>query len=64
MIGECGWRYEGWLRSNRFHGKGRLIYTDGKIYEGNFLFNLRNGKGLTKYPDGASYYGEYLNDRK
>jgi len=37
--------YEGIVRANRRHGKGRIIYQNGNIYEGEFSNGYPLGKG-------------------
>jgi hypothetical protein len=39
------------------HGKGHLIWPDGKEYIGEFIDDKRHGHGIFKWTDGRQYEG-------
>ena len=39
------------------HGKGKLIWADGKEYIGDFIEDKRSGEGSFKWKDGKEYRG-------
>ena len=41
------------------HGKGIMIYQNGRKYEGEWLDDLRNGRGFEKYANGNLYTGSF-----
>ena len=41
------------------HGRGVLIWSDGKKYEGEFLNDKRDGIGRFTWADGRMYIGEW-----
>lgn len=41
------------------HGRGTLIWRDGKRYEGNFVNDKREGHGIFRWKDGRVYEGEW-----
>jgi hypothetical protein len=41
------------------HGKGLLVWPDGKSYEGDFREDKRDGVGIFKWGDGKEYCGEW-----
>lgn len=45
------------------HGKGVLIWGDGREYEGDFVRDKRHGYGEFKYKDGKVYTGEWSNGK-
>ena len=56
--------YRGGFKDFKKHGKGRLIYKDGKIYEGNFLEGRFHGFGKLDYGDGKVFEGYWYNGKK
>ena len=42
------------------HGKGILIWPDGKEYTGDFYEDKRHGFGKFKWKDGREYEGEWV----
>ena len=52
--------YEGELKNNMPHGKGKKYYRNGKIlYEGDFINGKFDGKGKYIYDDGEYYEGDF-----
>jgi hypothetical protein len=41
------------------HGKGHLIWPDGKEYIGDFVEDKRHGHGKFKWKDGREYEGQW-----
>jgi hypothetical protein len=41
------------------HGKGIMIYMNGRRYEGNWEGDLRHGRGYEKHPNGNYYIGYF-----
>lgn len=57
--------YEGTMVGGKFHGKGRLTYTDGAVYEGDFVSGIRTGKGVFIWAeDGQRYEGDFVNGKR
>ena len=54
-----GNKYEGELKDNRFHGKGRLSKPNGVFYEGGWKLGIKHGKCDEKMEDGTIFKGEY-----
>ena len=50
--------YIGEFRDNLFHGRGKLVLTDGVIYEGVFEQGSCVKFGKLLYKDGSLYFGE------
>ena len=46
--------------NNKMHGKGHMIYPDGKEYIGDFDNDLRHGQGLYKFGDEREYEGGWF----
>ncbi len=42
---------------NQRHGKGIMIYQNGRKYEGNWANDLREGRGFEKHNNGNIYTG-------
>jgi hypothetical protein len=40
------WRYVGDFKDNKYHGKGKLIFSNGDFYEGDFISDKRTGRGV------------------
>ncbi|MDR1425867.1 MAG: hypothetical protein LBI70_02645, partial [Rickettsiales bacterium] len=55
--------YEGELKENTPHGKGKLFSADGSTYEGDFREGKMKGFGKYTYLNGSIYEGEFLNDQ-
>ena len=52
--------YEGDLVNGKRHGKGLMMYKNGRIYEGSWANDYREGKGIEKYRNGSIYEGDFL----
>ena len=48
--------YQGNFLVNHFHGKGKLIWSNGDIYTGNFENGHYEGKGVFSWADGKRSY--------
>ena len=46
------------------HGKGELLYPDGRKYIGEFHAGNKHGQGTMIYPDGRVYTGEYKEGKR
>ena len=53
-------RYEGELLDGHMHGKGKLLFSDGKIYDGEFHEGEIHGKGKLTYPNGDFIEGDFI----
>jgi hypothetical protein len=51
--------YYGELIDGRFHGKGKLLWSDGSRYEGEFRQGLMSGRGELHTSWGDMYAGEF-----
>ena len=51
--------YEGELLNEKRHGKGIMIYNNGRIYEGEWVNDEKSGKGFERYYTGNIYEGNY-----
>ena len=49
--------YEGETANGLFHGKGKVVFTDGNVYEGDFQNGLMDGEGTFTWGDGTVYTG-------
>jgi hypothetical protein len=49
--------------NNKRHGKGIMIYENGRKYEGNWINDLREGRGYEKHSNGNMYMGEFSNGK-
>ena len=45
------------------HGKGHMIFSDGKQYIGDFDSDVRHGKGKFMWTDGRVYDGGWVNGK-
>jgi len=54
--------YEGELKNNLPHGKGKITSKDW-VYEGELKNGMADGKGKLTAFDGSSYEGEFKNDK-
>ena len=54
--------YSGDFKNGHYHGKGRLVFTDGSIYEGEFENNKMHGYGKIFFKDGSIYQGNFKNN--
>lgn len=56
-----GGRYFGPLVGGKFHGRGRLEWSNGVVYEGDFAAGVMSGKGRMKWAYGNQYEGDFRN---
>jgi hypothetical protein len=49
--------YIGIVINSKRHGKGVMMYRNGRQYEGFWDRDLRDGKGFERYPNGNTYFG-------
>ena len=54
-----GSRYYGETLSGKFHGQGKLVYSNGDYYEGMFREGMMSGQGKFTFSDGGYYQGEF-----
>lgn len=54
-------RYSGQFDKDRFHGSGKLSYTNGSRYEGEFANSVFEGFGELTTVDGQTYRGTFVN---
>jgi len=45
------------------HGKGTLLWPDGRKYEGEFVNDKRTGKAIFHWGDGRMYEGDFLDGK-
>jgi len=45
------------------HGKGKMIWPDGRSYDGEFSEDKRNGQGIMHWPDGSEFNGRWVNGK-
>lgn len=56
--------YLGFLdAAGKFHGKGRMEYTDGDVYDGTWDAGQRSGQGTCVYAAGGSYDGAWKRNK-
>jgi hypothetical protein len=56
--------YEGDIKANKRHGKGRYTWKDGNWYEGAWVDDVKEGMGKFVWTTGDSYEGEYKKDKR
>ena len=57
-----GGKYKGDILDSKRHGRGIMLYDDGRKYEGEWKNNQREGKGMMTFADGEVYEGEWKDD--
>ncbi len=57
-------KYEGEFADGLFHGKGIMLYINGRKYDGDWVKGLRQGKGNEETPIGDVYVGDFANDKR
>lgn len=55
--------YTGSFKNGKRHGRGKLVFQDGKVYEGQFADDKISGIGTMKNPDGKIYEGQFLDGK-
>ena len=55
--------YEGEWKRGYWHGKGTLIFQDGRKYEGQFQYGHFLGKGKLTHPDGTVEEGTWIGEK-
>ena len=45
------------------HGKGRMVWPDGRSYFGDFYLDQRQGYGEYFFNDGSNYKGEFVDNK-
>jgi len=63
-VHERGFVYEGTVLSGKRHGKGKLVWPDGRTYDGAFVEGQFHGMAVMKWPDGRTYTGQYNRGKK
>ena len=53
--------YVGEVKDNQPHGKGKMVWKNGKVYDGQWEEGVENGMGKTIFPDGEAHEGAYKN---
>ncbi|KAL4441157.1 hypothetical protein ABPG74_002107 [Tetrahymena malaccensis] len=53
----------GQYMNSKRHGKGLMIYNNGRLYEGLWENDLKHGKGFEKFPNCSVYEGQYVNGK-
>jgi len=51
-------------KKNKMHGRGLLVWRDGKRYEGEFVNDKRDGKGTFIWKDGRKYEGDWQDGKQ
>ncbi|KAJ1473170.1 hypothetical protein T484DRAFT_1973633 [Baffinella frigidus] len=54
-----GNKYEGEFVRNKYHGRGKLTYADGRTCEGDWVQGYLHGKGTFRYSNGDHYEGDF-----
>jgi len=57
-------KYNGEWQNHKLHGKGKMLWRDGRKYEGNWEYDKRNGKGMMIWEDGSKYEGDWKNEKR
>ena len=47
--------YRGELNSRKRHGKGIIVYFNGRVYEGDWDLDKRSGRGFELFLSGNTY---------
>ena len=53
--------YEGNMRRNKFHGRGKFTYLNGMYYDGYWKHGFEHGLGSFVKPGVLKYQGEWKN---
>ena len=59
-----GFRYEGEMKDDEFHGQGTYTSANGTRYEGNWKNGVKDGHGRLTFPDGDFWEGLFSNDER
>ena len=60
MVWTIGSIYEGYWKTDKQHGRGRLIYGNGSsYYEGGWKYGKKEGQGIEVYKDGTYFRGHF-----
>ena len=59
-----GFKYEGTVLDNKYHGIGKYIYPDGSVYEGTYNEGKMHGYGKFTYPPDNNFYSKYEGEYK
>lgn len=51
--------YTGNYKNNVYHGKGRMLMSNGDMYNGDWKNGVMNGFGVYTFADGSYYEGEF-----
>ena len=62
--GDSRKRYNGGWKKDLKHGRGVLVWKDGRMYVGNWKRNKRNGKGKLLSGDGGLVYEGFWRDNR
>lgn len=57
MFKDC--EYHGEFEKGQLHGKGIMIYKNGRVFSGDFITNAPDGNGEEVYPNNDKYVGKY-----
>jgi hypothetical protein len=57
-------RYQGEFKGGRLHGRGILVYNNGRVYEGEFENNTPHGSATETYANKDKYVGQFANGYK
>ena len=52
------------LTDSSYHGRGRLLWSNGDFYYGDFRDGIRTGVGMYMWGDGGSYLGEFVSAKR
>jgi len=47
----------GFWKKNKMHGKGEMVWPDGRKYEGDYFEDKKHGYGILTFADGKKYKG-------
>ena len=55
--------YYGEYVNGKRHGKGIMVYNNGRVYEGDWECDYKHGEGYEKFARQCVYQGDYVNGR-
>lgn len=56
--------YTGTFKSGMFHGKGKMVFSNGSKYDGAFNEGYMEGVGEYRYQEGHVYNGQFIKNKR